>query len=151
MDIENQISRIIYNNKKKLRQSTNPITENDLTSTVSTTVTSSNNLNDLNYINVSGDRMEGVLIIDPYLEFSDSTQQYTGFTNTKNTLLASIDTKTTGISYSDFKTTISNVEFNSSIIMPNDSLTIDNITNLNSSLNTITNNIINNTSDIVDL
>ncbi len=50
----------IFNSGKKLKTTTTAITTNELTATLATT----SNTSDANFINVTGDRMNGVLIID---------------------------------------------------------------------------------------
>ena len=75
----------VFNNKKKLKQSTVQTTSS-ISELIKTTTVTDTGL-DNKYINSSGDSMNGVLAINPYIKFPDDSEQSTAYTNEKNVIL----------------------------------------------------------------
>jgi prefoldin subunit 5 len=135
----------IFNSGKKLKTSTTAVSSSTITDALSTTVTNS----DVKYVNITGDKMSGVLEIEPYILFPDSTIQSTGYTDAKDSMMQSIYDNTIGIeNISDTTTFNQPVNFTSTISMPTASLSISNVSGLASQLSTHTSNITTNTNNI---
>jgi hypothetical protein len=131
----------VFNTKKKLKQATASISVNDITSTIAKTSTDS----DTKYINITGDSMQGVLKINPYIQFPDDSIQNIAFSDEKNILLNEINDNVIGIDNLLGITTFNQpVNFQSTLTMNPNSLPTSYISGLNEQLSTFTSNILTN-------
>jgi len=136
---------MIFNSGKKLKQSTTAVSSSTITEALTTTVNNS----DVKYINITGDKMSGVLGIDPYIEFSDGSIQSTGYTNAKDDMIQSIYDKTLGFDFNNDTYQFNNpVNFTQNISIPTGNLSVSHINGLSGQLTNINNNISTNASNI---
>ena len=95
---------------------------------------------DLNYINVAGDTMDGALKIASYIEFNDNTQQSIAFSEAKDNILNYAYNNIQGIVNDGGLTIISNpLLIQNTIAIPNNSLPISKIINLQDQLQSLVN------------
>ena len=156
-----------FNPKKKFKITTSAITKNDLTSvqdTIDTKIsaTSSNIVStaESDYLNVTGDVMQGVLSFDAgaYLQFQDNSIQNIAFSAEKNTTLSAVNSKSAGFSNINNATVFTQPAIFSDIEVPSSALPITSIVdlsgtllNLDTSLVAVKANTDTNTNDIVTL
>ena len=140
----------VFNNNKKLKRATN-VSTSSVTTQIAEATANSVTL-DTKYLNTSGDKMNGVLEIDPYLRFQDGSEQSTAYTTIKDQTMQTIYNNTIGLEMVNDVLNINKpVNLTDGITLQPNDLEIMHITGLQNQINTYDTDILNLQTDKSDI